>query len=87
MDTLGLFTVVFCVGLLTVLGAIREGLRGDYELLAIKSLLDGFASLALASALGAGVGFAALPVLVVQGGISLAAARLGPVLTGRGWPR
>ncbi|CAN5280405.1 hypothetical protein BH20ACT9_BH20ACT9_05080 [soil metagenome] len=77
-------SLVFCVGPLTVLGAIRDGLRGDYGLLAIKSLLDGFASLAFASALGAGVGFAALTVLVVQGGISLAAARLDPILTGPG---
>jgi uncharacterized protein len=74
-------SLVFCVGPLTVLGAIRDGLRGDYELLAVKSLLDGFASLAFASALGAGVGFAALPVLVVQGAVSLAAARLEPILT------
>ncbi|MDP8978547.1 MAG: DUF554 domain-containing protein [Actinomycetota bacterium] len=77
-------SLVFCVGPLTVLGAVRDGLRGDYELLAIKSLLDGFASLAFASTLGAGVGFAALTVLVVQGGISLAAARLDPVLTAPG---
>lgn len=44
-------SLVFCVGPLTVLGAVRDGLRGDYELLAIKSLLDGFASLAFASTL------------------------------------
>jgi uncharacterized protein len=74
-------SLVFCVGPLTVLGSIQDGLTGDYELLAIKSLLDGFAALAFASALGIGVGFAALTVLVVQGAIALGAANLEGVLT------
>jgi uncharacterized protein len=74
-------SLVFCVGPLTVLGSIQDGLRGDFELLAIKSLLDGFAALAFASALGIGVGFAALTVLVVQGGIALGAGTLEGVLT------
>jgi len=74
-------SLVFCVGPLTVLGSLQDGLRGDYELLAIKSHLDGFAALAFASALGIGVGFAALTVLVVQGGIALGAGALEGVLT------
>jgi len=74
-------SLVFCVGPLTVLGALQDGLTGDYQLLAIKSLLDGFAALAFASALGIGVGFSALPVLVVQGGIALGASALDGVLT------
>jgi len=45
-------SLVFCVGPLTILGAIQDGLTGDYQLLAIKSLLDGFAALAFASVLG-----------------------------------
>ncbi len=67
-------SLIFCVGPMTVLGSIRDGMAGDYSLLAIKSLLDGFASLALAASLGIGVLFSALTVLVVQGGISLLAA-------------
>jgi len=73
-------TLLFCVGPLTVVGAIDDGLRGDYQLLATKAVLDGFASIALASALGWGVGLAAISVLVIQGGISLAAGLFDTVL-------
>jgi uncharacterized membrane protein YqgA involved in biofilm formation len=77
-------SLVFCVGPLTILGSIQEGLEGDYRLLAIKSLLDGFAALAFASALGWGVGFSALTVLVYQGGLTLAAASVAGLFTGVG---
>ncbi len=70
-------TLVFCVGPLAILGSIQDGLLGDFNLLAIKSVLDGFAGLAFASTLGIGVAFAALPVLVYQGGISLLAMLVG----------
>jgi len=73
-------SLVFCVGPMTILGSIQDGLVGDYTLLAIKSTLDGFAGLAFASTLGIGVAFAALTVLVVQGGISLAAMLFGGAL-------
>jgi uncharacterized membrane protein YqgA involved in biofilm formation len=66
-------SLIFCVGPMTVLGSIRDGMVGDYSLLAIKSLLDGFASLALASSLGIGVLFSAVTVLIFQGGIALLA--------------
>ncbi len=77
-------SLLFCVGPMTILGSIQDGLMGDYRLLAIKSVLDGFASLAFASTLGVGVLFSALTVLVVQGGISLVAARFGLLLFGSG---
>jgi uncharacterized membrane protein YqgA involved in biofilm formation len=67
-------SLIFCVGPMTILGSIRDGLVGDYSLLAIKSLLDGFAALALASSLGAGVVLSAATVLVYQGGLSLLAS-------------
>jgi uncharacterized membrane protein YqgA involved in biofilm formation len=63
-------SLVFCVGPLTILGSLENGLRGDTQLLAIKSLLDGVASIAFAAALGPGVALSALTVLVVQGGIA-----------------
>ncbi len=66
-------SLLFCVGPLTVVGAIQDGLTGNYDALATKSLLDGFASIALAASLGPGVAFAAVTVLVVQGGLSLGA--------------
>jgi uncharacterized protein len=75
-----LASLVFCIGPLAILGSIQDGLTGDYQLLAVKSVLDGFASLAFASALGIGVAASALPVLLVQGGIALSAGLLDGVL-------
>jgi uncharacterized protein len=69
-------SLVFCVGPLTILGSIQDGLSGDYQLLAIKSLLDGFGALAFASALGWGVGFSVITILVYQGVLSLSATAL-----------
>jgi len=66
-------SLIFCVGPMTVLGSIQDGMRGDYSLLAIKSLLDGFAALALASSLGVGVLFSSVTVLLFQGGLALLA--------------
>lgn len=73
-------SLIFCVGPLSILGSIQDGLLGDFNLLAIKSTLDGFAGLAFASTLGIGVAFAAIPVLVYQGAISLTAMVLGTAL-------
>lgn len=75
-------SVLFCVGPLTVVGAIQDGLTGNYDVLATKSMLDGFASIALAATLGWGVALAAGTVLVVQGGISLGATLVEDVLVG-----
>ncbi|HID86598.1 MAG TPA: DUF554 domain-containing protein [Anaerolineae bacterium] len=74
-------SLVFCVGPMTILGSIQDGLSGDYHLLAIKSMLDGFAALAFASTLGVGVIFAALTVLIYQGGLSLSAGLAQTLLT------
>ncbi|HEX2767066.1 MAG TPA: DUF554 domain-containing protein [Candidatus Limnocylindria bacterium] len=63
-------SLVFCVGPLTILGSLQNGLTGDIQLLAVKSLLDGVASIAFAAALGIGVALSAITVLVVQGGIA-----------------
>jgi hypothetical protein len=75
-------SLVFCVGPLTILGSIQDGLVGDYTLLAIKSTLDGFAGIALAASLGAGVLLSAVTVLGFQGAISLLALLLGAALGG-----
>lgn len=74
-------SLVFCIGPMTILGSIQDGLTGDYHLLAIKSVLDGFASLAFASSLGIGVAFSALIVLIFQGGISLMAVQAQALIT------
>ena len=73
-------SLVFCIGPLAILGSIQDGLVGDYRLLAIKSLLDGFAGLAFASTLGIGVAFSAVAVFLYQGGISVAAMLVGTAL-------
>jgi hypothetical protein len=74
-------SLVFCVGPMTILGSIQDGLTGNYQLLAIKSVLDGFASLAFASTLGIGVLFSTLVILLYQGGLSLLAAQAQALVT------
>lgn len=74
-------SLLFCVGPLTILGSIQDGLTGDYNLLAVKSVLDGFASIAFASTLGIGVAFSTIIILVYQGGISLLAGQLDAIVT------
>jgi uncharacterized membrane protein YqgA involved in biofilm formation len=66
-------SLIFCVGPLTILGSLQNGLQGDIRLLATKSLLDGVGSVAFAAALGPGVYLSILTILVVQGGIALTA--------------
>ena len=74
-------SLLFCVGPMTILGSIQDGLTGNYELLAVKSVLDGFAALAFSSTLGVGVLFSTLVILVFQGGISLLAVQLNALVT------
>ncbi len=74
-------SLVFCVGPMTILGAIQDGLTGDYNLLVVKAVLDGFAALAFASTLGVGVLFSVLVILLYQGGISLLAGQLSNIVT------
>lgn len=66
-------SLLFCVGPMTILGSVQAGISGDIQLLVVKSVLDGFAAIALASTLGVGVLFSALTILVYQGGITLLA--------------
>lgn len=74
-------SLLFEIGPMTILGSIQDGLTGDYSLLATKSVMDGFAGLALASTLGAGVLFSTVIVLLYQGGISLLAIQVQALLT------
>ena len=66
-------SLVFVIGPIAILGSIQNGLTGNFEMLAIKAVLDGFASIAFASSLGIGVAFSALSILVYQGAITLLA--------------
>ena len=71
----GLITafLLYCIGSMTILGAIQEGTGGSPDLLMTKSLMDGFSSIILASAFGAGVLVSSIPLLIFQGGITLLA--------------
>lgn len=73
-------TLVFCVGPLAILGPISDGLGRGADQLFVKSMLDGFASIAFASALGPGVLVSALAVLVYQGAFTLVGLFLGSIL-------
>ncbi len=74
-------SILFCVGPMTILGSIQDGISGNFTLLAVKSTLDGFASLGLATALGWGVFFSILTILVFQGSITLAAEWIQSFMT------
>ncbi len=69
----GLITafLLYCIGSMTILGAIQEGTGGSSDLLLTKSLMDGFSSVLLASAFGIGVLFSAIPLVIFQGAINL----------------
>jgi len=73
--TQGLITafLIFCVGSMTIVGAIEEGISGKKDLLLVKSLLDGITAIALASSFGMGVLFSVIPLLIFQGGVTLLA--------------
>ncbi len=73
-------SLVFCVGPLTILGTLSDGLGRGIDQLVLKSTLDGFAAIAFASSFGLGVLLAGLSVAVVQGGLTLVAVLLGSLL-------
>ncbi|MDP9410474.1 MAG: DUF554 domain-containing protein [Actinomycetota bacterium] len=75
-------SLLFCVGPLTIIGSLEDGLRGDYSLLALKSALDFIAALTFASVLGWGVLLSAGTVLLVQGSLTLGAGFMDAIVTG-----
>lgn len=77
--TEGLITafLLFCIGSMTIVGAIEEGLQGKRELLLVKATLDGISSIAFAATYGIGVLFSIVPMLLLQGGITVLASVLG----------
>jgi len=79
----GLLTafLLYCMGAMTIMGAIEEGVEGTYEILLLKSLMDGVSSIALASGLGIGVMFSSIPLLIYQGGLTLISSVIGERFT------
>ncbi len=73
--------LLYCMGSMTILGALEEGMKNDSTLLITKSVMDGFSSIALASALGIGVAFSVIPMLLFQGGLTLFAIYFGKFIS------
>jgi uncharacterized membrane protein YqgA involved in biofilm formation len=71
-------SLIYCVGSMAILGSIKSGLEGDHSILYAKSILDGITSIILASSLGIGVIFSAIPLLLYQGGITLLSSFIEP---------
>jgi len=73
-------SLVFCIGPMTMVGSIQDGVSGDTGLLYAKSVLDGFASMIFASSLGVGVIFSSLTVLIFQGALTILGSKLSFLL-------
>jgi uncharacterized membrane protein YqgA involved in biofilm formation len=74
-------SLLYCVGSMAIMGAIKEGLSGNPDILYAKSLLDGVTSIAFTAAMGIGVLFSAIPVFLYQGGITLLARTIKDFLS------
>ena len=73
------FTV--CIGAMAVVGALKDGLEGDISILATKAVLDFIIVLALTGTLGKGCAFSAIPVAILQGGVTALSAVIKPIMT------
>lgn len=74
-------TLVFAVGAMTIMGSLDSGLKNDHTILIAKSVIDGISSIIFASTMGIGVAFAGVSVFVIEGGITLLASLVAPLLT------
>ncbi len=74
-------SLLFCVGAMTIVGALNSGIQGDHTMQYTKALLDGISAIIFASSLGYGVLFSAGAVFVIQGGITLLAGTIAPYLS------
>ncbi len=73
-------SVLFCVGAMTIVGAIKAGAEGNYDLILMKSVLDGFMAVMFTAAMGIGVMFSVITILLYQGGLTLLATWVGPMI-------
>ena len=73
-------TVVYCVGAMAINGSIQAGLNRDYSILLSKGVMDGVSAITFSAALGVGVAFSVLPLILYQGAITLLAGVIGPLL-------
>lgn len=74
-------SLVVCVGAMGVVGAIEDGIKGDYSLLVLKAVLDFIIIIVMTSSMGKGCAFSAVPVLIYEGAITLLARLISPIMT------
>lgn len=74
-------SILFCVGAMTIVGAFRAGAEGNYDLILTKSVMDGSVAVLLAAAMGAGVAFSIITILIYQGGLTLLAVWIKPFVS------
>lgn len=74
-------SLTVCIGAMAIVGAIQDGISGDYSTLAVKSVLDFIIIALMTSSLGKGCAFSAIPVFIFEGGITLLARLISPVMT------
>ena len=74
-------SLTVCIGAMTIVGAIQDGILGDYSILAVKSVLDLIIIAVMTSSMGKGCAFSAIPVLLVEGAITLLARFIAPIIT------
>ena len=74
-------SLTVCIGAMAIVGAIQDGILGDYSTLAVKSVLDFIIIAVMTSSMGKGCVFSAIPVFVFEGGVTLLARLLAPVMT------
>ncbi len=74
-------SLLFCVGPMSILGAIEDGLNGDFKILALKGMMDGMATIGFTAMFGWGCALAVIPVVAYQGTISIFAGALEPYLS------
>lgn len=74
-------SLTVCIGAMAIVGSIQDGIYGDYSVLATKSILDFIIIMVMSCSLGKGAVFSALPILVLEGGMTLLASVIKPIMT------
>ena len=74
-------SLTVCIGAMAIVGAIRDGIAGDYSILSVKAVLDLIIIAVMTSAMGKGCAFSAIPVFLLEGSITLLARLVAPLLT------
>lgn len=74
-------SLTVCIGAMAIVGAIQDGVMGDFSTLAVKSVLDFIIIMVMTSSMGKGCAFSAIPIFFFEGGITLLATLIAPLMT------